>query len=127
MEYTLVHIICHYYVFQHIMITVRRRQASDVQQQQHILLARILVHPSLKIRQQTVLYLDSIPLAIIILIHINTYYYVLLRIFLQKCCFMMSFVVFTNYDVLILVFTYYGPPRKRFASQGLATQFRGGL
>ena len=53
-------------------------------------LARILVHPSLKIRQHTVLYSDSIPLAIITLIRMNTCYYVLLRIFQQKCCFMMS-------------------------------------
>ena len=36
-------------------------------------MARILVHPSLKIGQQTVLYLDSIPLAIITLIRINTH------------------------------------------------------
>ena len=50
-------------------------------------MARILVHPSLKIRQQTVLYSDSILLAMITLIPINTYYYVLLRIFLQKCCY----------------------------------------
>ena len=39
-------------------------------------MARILVHPSLKIRQQTVLYSDSILLAMITLIPINTYYYV---------------------------------------------------
>ena len=86
------------------------QQTSDVQQQQHILVARIVVHPSLNIRQQTVLHLDSIPLAIITLIRINTYYYILLRIFLQKCCFMMSFVVFTHYYVLMLVSTNYRPP-----------------
>ena len=73
--------------------------------------ARILVHPSLKIRQQTALYSDSIPRAIITLIRINTHYYVLIRIFLQKCCFVMSFVVFTHYYVLMLVSTYYRPPR----------------
>ena len=64
--------------------------------------ACILVHPSLKIRLQTVLYSDSIPLAIITLLRIITYYYVLLRIFLPKCCFMMSFAVFTHYYVLML-------------------------
>ena len=67
----------------------------------------------IKIRQQTVLYSDSIPLAIITWIRIITHYYLLLRIFLQKCCFMMSFVLFTHYYVLMmLISTYYRPPRK---------------
>ena len=61
-------------------------------------LARIPAHPSLKIRQQSVLCSAN---AIITLLRIITYYYVLLRIFLQKSCFMMSFIVFTYYCVLI--------------------------
>ena len=36
----------------------------------------------------------------------------------------MIFIVFTYYYVLMLVFTYYRPPRKGVASQGLATPFR---
>ena len=70
-EYTLVHIICHNYVFQHIMIglcmsfwilhTFRRDGTYSC--------ASIIKNRAA----------NSIPLAIITLIHINTYYYVLLR------------------------------------------------
>ena len=115
MEYKSVHIICHYDVFQHIMIGLCMSFGSYILSG---VVARILVHPALKIRQQTALYSDSIPRAIITLIRINTYYYVLLRIFLRKCCFMMSFVVFTHYYVLMLVSTYYIPPKNM--SQGSA-------
>ena len=83
-------------------------------------LARIPEHPSLKIRQQSVLCSAH---AIITLLRIYTNYYVLLRIFLQKSCFMMSFIVFTYYYVLILVSTYY----RRCTRQCLEHRFRAGL
>ena len=119
MKYTLVHIICHYYVFQHSMIglcmsfwilhTFRRDGTYSCASVIKNRAANCLVFGQYTSCNN----------------YINTYYYVLLRIFLQTCCFMMSFVVFTHYYVLMFVFTYYGPPQKGVARHCLAIPFQG--
>ena len=103
MEYRIVHIICHYYVFQHIMIglcmsfwilhTFRHDGTYSCASIMKNQAANCLVLGQYTSCNN----------------YFNTHYYVLLRIityFLQKCCFMMSFVVFTHNACFYLLLTF---------------------